>query len=133
MKTIQSWLLGLGLVALSNWSCAQDRPSWANDPTYSTSNYKHPNKAQAARRVSTKQTVSVTAPSVGDAQLANYKRQTPNQTPSGGITVDHTPSTSLADRNYKIQVPVREDATTDAVIGKRKGLKKDDESGVGNE
>ncbi|GEM_PF-1964466 len=133
MKTIQSWLLGVGLVALSNWSCAQDKPSWANDPTYSTNNYKHPNKAQAARRVSNKQAVSVTAPTVGDAQLANYKQQRPNQSPAGGVVVDHTPSTSLAGRNYKIQIPVREEAATNSAISRRSGTRKDSASGVGNE
>ena len=132
MKATYNWLLGLALVAISNWSCAQDRPSWANDPTYSTGNYKHPNKARAARQASTKQTVSVTAPTIGDAQLANYKQQRPNQTPAGGITVDHTPSASLADRNYKIQVPVRDNGSSDSVISRRSKQKKDDESNVGN-
>lgn len=133
MKATHTWLLGLALVAISNWSCAQDKPSWANDPTYSTSNYKHPNKARAARQASTKETVSVTAPTVGDAKLANYKQQRPNQAPAGGITVDHTPSASLADRNYKIQVPVREEAVPASAISRRAGAKKDTASGVGNE
>ncbi|QJD80054.1 hypothetical protein [Spirosoma rhododendri] len=133
MKATNFWLLGIALVALSNWSCAQDKPSWANDPTYSTSNYKHPNKAQAARQASTKQAVSVTAPATGDGQLANYKRQRPNQAPVGGVTVDHIPSASLANRNYKIQIPVREEAAPASAISRRAGTKKDTTSGSGNE
>lgn len=132
MNATYTLLLGLALMAISNWSCAQEKPSWANDPTYSTGNYKHPNKARAARQASTKETVSVTAPTVGDAQLANYKQQRPNQAPAGGITVDHTPSASLADRNYKIQVPVRDNGSNDSVISRRSKQKKDNESNVGN-
>lgn len=133
MEATHTLLLGLALVALSNWSCAQDKPAWANDPTYSTSNYKHPNKAQAARQASSKQAVVVAAPTTGDAQVANYKQQRPNQAPAGGITVDHTPSTSLADRNYKIQVPVRDEAVPASAISRRAGARKDTASGVGNE
>ena len=70
---------------------------------YSTHNYKHPGMAADAHRWENKKGLAVKAPQPGDAQLANYKNQVPTAQPVGGITVAHTPSTNLADRNYKIQ------------------------------
>ncbi len=104
MKTINSCLIALGCLALAGPVCGQDnRSALRNDPTYSTHNYKHPNKAATARQWEAKAGVAVEQPTPGNASLANYKRQLPNQAPVGGITVDHTPSASVADRNYKIQ------------------------------
>lgn len=74
-----------------------------NNPIYSTNNYKHPQAAAAARSWESKPSVGVTSPVRMETQLTNYKHQMPNKRPVGGVVVPHTPSTSVADRNYKIQ------------------------------
>ena len=105
MKTL---LISLGFFALIGQACAQSeyttsQPKPLNNPLYSTHNYKHPNAAAAARRWENKEGVSVKALTPAETQLANYKSQMPIAQPVGTITVTHTPSVSLADRNYKIQ------------------------------
>lgn len=81
----------------------QDLAALPNDPMYSTHNYKHPNKAAEAARWTSKQGMPVAAPGHGTPGLANYKQPRPETSPTGGIEVPHTPSTSLAERNYKSQ------------------------------
>ena len=106
MKTISTYLLMVAWLALADQACGQDdRRKLRNDPTYSTHNYKHANKAAAARKWEGNSGVAVEQPAPGQANLANYKRQAPNQVPVGGVTVSHTPSTDVADRNYKRQRP----------------------------
>ncbi len=87
--------------AQSEYTVSQPKP--LNNPLYSTHNYKHPNAAAAARRWESKEGLSVKKPTPAETQLANYKSQMPIAQPSGSITLPHTPSVSLADRNYKIQ------------------------------
>ena len=108
MKTLNLMLLGIALLAVTEQACSQNDQNTGqrkplNNPMYSTHNYKHPNLANAARRWEKKEGVAVEAPKISDTELANYKRQMPGVQPAGGITVDHTPSSNLADRNYKIQ------------------------------
>ena len=105
MKVLTFLLTGIGLLAMSGQAYAQDEGTRKplNNPMYSTHNYKHPNLAAAARRWENKEGVAVKKPTPGEAQLANYKNQMPIAQPVGGITIEHTPSTNLADRNYKIQ------------------------------
>ncbi|MVM34276.1 hypothetical protein GO755_29870 [Spirosoma sp. HMF4905] len=105
MKSIPFLLIGIGLLAVSEQAFSQDdgQRKPLNNPMYSTSNYKHPGMATAARRWESKTGVAVKTTTPADAQLANYKHQVPVAQPIGGITVGHTPSTNLADRNYKIQ------------------------------
>jgi hypothetical protein len=134
MKSIVFLLVGISLTALSEQAFPQDdggkKPLY--NPMYSTHNYKHPNMAAAARRWENKAGIAVQQPNPTDARLANYKNQMPNAEPVGGITIDHTPSSSLADRNYKIQrvseptpsVPLQE-----YYVKKRK----DDRSIIGND
>jgi hypothetical protein len=74
-----------------------------NNPLFSPHNYKHPQAAAAARSWENKPGLGVNSPVSTETQLANYKRQMPNKKPVGGVVIPHTPSTSLADRNYKIQ------------------------------
>lgn len=105
MKTILSLLTGLSLLGLTPQASAQDDRLLRNDPTYSTHNYKHANKAAIARQWEANPGVPVRQPTPMDADLANYKRQTPAQPPVGGITVNHTPSMDMASRNYKMQRP----------------------------
>ncbi len=105
MKSVTFLLFGISLLAMTGTAFSQDggqrRP--LNNPLYSTHNYKHPNAAAAARRWENKPGVAVQQPAPGNERMANYKNQMPNAEPVGGITIDHTPSASLADRNYKIQ------------------------------
>lgn len=105
MKTLTTLLIGLGLLACNAPTKAQDEQKLRKDHTYSTHNYKHPNKAAAARRWENREGVLVQTPSPQDAQLANYKNQRPGQQPVGGVTVPHTPDENLANRNYKMQKP----------------------------
>ena len=101
MNTLLILLTGLSLLAFSNQTMAQSRAIPQNDPGYSTGNYKHANKAAAARRWEGKTGVSVQTPAPQNAQVANYKNQLPNQQPAGGVTVPHLPNEELANRNYK--------------------------------
>lgn len=105
MKSLTFLLAGAFMVAMAGHTYAQNvgRPKPLNNPMYSTNNYKHPNMAAAARRSESRSGIAVQQPAPTDARLANYKNQMPNRQPAGGVTVDHTPSSSLADRNYKIQ------------------------------
>ena len=124
MKTISLYLVLLSLLALTEQACGQDdQRKLRNDPTYSTHNYKHANKAATARKWEGNSGVVVKQPAdqLGQSSVANYKRQVPNQTPVGGVTVGHTPSTDVADRNYKIQRPSQSSGSaTSGVATKRK-------------
>ncbi|GAB3759730.1 hypothetical protein [Spirosoma pomorum] len=133
MKTATMILTGLSLLAVAGGACAQDDRKMRNDPTYSTSNYKHANKAATARRWEKKTEVAVQQPTATDNRLADYKKQVPNQEPAGGITVDHTPMTDVADRNYKIQRPNQPRETPNETFVKRKKDKGDNGSVIGNE
>ncbi|QIP14094.1 hypothetical protein G8759_16450 [Spirosoma aureum] len=124
-------LTGLGLLALAGQTHAQNDRKLRNDPTYSTHNYKHPNKAATARRWEEKTGVAVQQPAPGDVRLADYKKGLPNAEPVGGITVDHTPSVTLAERNYKIQ-RVGEPANSEGLVRQRK-RKTDSTSVIGND
>jgi hypothetical protein len=105
MKSVVFLLAGISLLAMSEQAFSQDsgvkKP--LNNPMYSTHNYKHPNMAASANRWEKKSGITVQQPNPGDTRLANYKNQMPAREPVGGITIDHTPSASIADRNYKIQ------------------------------
>lgn len=130
--------MSMGLLAMTERACSQDDQKASskkplNNPMYSTHNYKHPNLAAAASRWDKKEGVAVKKPSPGDAQLANYKNQMPNVEPLGGITVDHSPSTNLADRNYKIQRLSEPQSTgfTNEYYVKKQNKKKSDTTATG--
>ncbi|UFH52809.1 hypothetical protein [Spirosoma sp. KNUC1025] len=137
MKTLKLMLLSVGILALADQVLAQndqatDQRKPLNNPMYSTHNYKHPNLAAAARRWENKQGVEVKTPAPGDARLANYKNQMPRTQPVGGVTVDHTPSANLADRNYKIQrisEPGSTGASNEYYVKKQK--RKNDSTAIG--
>lgn len=46
---MKTWIYALALVLTANLA-AEAQNTWANDPGYSTHNYKHPNKAAAAKK-----------------------------------------------------------------------------------
>lgn len=112
MKTITIVLVGFGLLVVSLSALAQgnvrddghgDVSRLRNDPTYSTRNYKQPNKAAAARRWEADNGVDVRPPYAPANRVTSYKSQSANQIPAGGITVEHTLNEELANRNYKNQ------------------------------
>ncbi len=105
MKPITTLLIALALLAAGAPGKAQDDQKLRKDHTYSTHNYKHPNKAAAAQRWEAKEGVRVQHTPPWYSQQANYKTQFPGQPPVGGITVPHTPNENLANRNYKMQQP----------------------------
>ena len=82
---------------------AQDDRKLRNDHTYSTHNYKHPNKAATARQWENKAGVGVSKPATNPGPVANYKHQVPGAVPAGGVVVPHTPEVDVSQRNYKIQ------------------------------
>lgn len=133
MKTIQTYLIALVFLAVASQVSGQDnRSKLRKDPTYSTHNYKHPNKAAAARQWEAPAGVAVQQPQSGNTNLANYKRQVPNQAPVGGVTVDHTPSTEVADRNYKIQRISEPAATPASTVAGKKKLRLANDTAVGD-
>ncbi|MVM30294.1 hypothetical protein GO755_09635 [Spirosoma sp. HMF4905] len=101
MKTYLFILALSGLSILT--ASAQDDSKLRNDVTYSANNYKHPNKAAAARKWETKQGTEVNAPGLTPGPMISYKRPVPNVVPTGGVVVAHTPDRDLAKHNYKIQ------------------------------
>ena len=110
---------------------AQDDAKLRRDPGYSTQNYKHANKAAAARRWEGKSGVSVQAPTPQTAQAANYKNSVPGQAPAGGVTVPHRRNEALANRNYKMQQPAVQSAENGSMARKR-AKKTAGDSAVGN-
>ncbi len=121
MKTTVFSILILGWLTLAGQAYGQgNRDKLRSDPTYSTHNYKHANKAAVARKWEGEAGVPVAQPAPGQAGLANYKRQAPNQAPVGGVTVGHTPSTNVAERNYKIQRPNQSTGSPGSGVATRK-------------
>ncbi len=125
MKSFVFLLVGISLTALSKQAFSQDDGARKplNNPMYSSHNYKHPSMAAAAKRQEMKAGIAVQQPTPGDARFANYKNQMPSRQPVGGVTVDHTPSASLANRNYKIQRVSEPNATLpsqDYIVKKRR-------------
>ncbi|GAB3017103.1 hypothetical protein [Spirosoma pulveris] len=97
----------LFIVALSSFlfstASAQDDRKLRNDPTYSTHNYKHPNKAKTAESWKGQSGIEVRTPGFGQQPVANYKQPVPGNVPAGGVTLPHTPEMDVAVRNYKAQ------------------------------
>ena len=101
MKTylFVSVLIGLSMLTAS----AQDDAKLRRDHTYSTHNYKHPNKAAKARQWDAKQGVVVNPPGLNQNQMTSYKHSVPGALPVGGVVVPNTPEMDVTLRNYKIQ------------------------------
>ena len=97
----------LFVLALSGFTMltvvAQDERKLRNDHTYSTHNYKHPNKAAMARQWEAKQGIGVNTPGVNRGPVASYKHPVPGAVPVGGIVVTHIPQPDVVRRNYKDQ------------------------------
>ncbi|SOD79557.1 hypothetical protein [Spirosoma fluviale] len=88
---------------LISTASAQDDRKLRNDPTYSTHNYKHPNKAKTAEFWKSESGIVVRAPGFSQGPIANYKQPVPGNVPAGGVTLPHTPEMDVAVRNYKAQ------------------------------
>lgn len=95
-------MLALGSFSILTAS-AQDDVKLRNDHTYSTHNYKHPNKAAAARQWKNQEGVAVNAPGISKGPMVSYKHPVPGSLPEGGLVVPHTPDMNVALRNYKMQ------------------------------
>jgi hypothetical protein len=115
-----SLLLLAGFALLAAAASAQDDSKLRNDPTYSTQNYKHANKAAKARQWETGSGVTVQAPATTGNQVANYKQQRPNQPSVGGVSVEYTSNERLANRNYKQQQPLSANTNADVARKNRK-------------
>ena len=101
---MKTYLFVLALSGLSILTAsAQDDAKLRKDFTYSANNYKHPNKAAAARKWETKQGIEVNAPGLARGPMTSYKQPIPNSVPVGGVVVAHTPDRDLAKHNYKNQ------------------------------
>lgn len=133
MKHTLGLLAGLALLAAAGQTQAQNKQRLRNDPTYSTHNYKHPNKAAAAQKWESKTSVAVEEPAPGDVRLADYKKAVPNAGPVGGITVDHTTSVTLEERNYKIQRVGQSNSSTDERSAKQRKRNSDSTTVIGND
>jgi hypothetical protein len=100
MKMIMTTCIGLLAVALAISATAQNKLK--NDPTYSTANYKHPNKAAAARQWEPEAGIEFRRRKRKPQNIATYREQ---QRLGGfgdaAITIPATPS--FANRNYKQQ------------------------------
>ncbi|MGM9506974.1 hypothetical protein ACS5NO_04590 [Larkinella sp. GY13] len=101
MKTYIFALALSGLTILN--AAAQDDTKRRKDVTYSTHNYKHPNKAAVAQKWANQKGEGISAPAVNNRAVANYKQPRLNTEPVNGILVPHTAEENLANRNYKIQ------------------------------
>jgi hypothetical protein len=51
MKKLITGICIVSLMGLSDIYAQHDKITWKNDPTYSVHNYKHPNKAAAAKKL----------------------------------------------------------------------------------
>lgn len=100
MTTTIAACAGLLAIALALPALSQDKLK--NDPTYSTANYKHPNKAAAARQWEPEQGIEFKRRKNRPQNIASYREQ---QRRGGigdpAIAIPATPS--MANRNYKQQ------------------------------
>lgn len=131
-RTIISFVC-LCLLALTINSYGQDDRKLRTDQTYSTHNYKHANKAAQARRWEENRGVTVQEPTSEDIRVADYKKSVPNAQPAGGVTVDHTPAASLADRNYKMRREGNQSTVEADRLAKQRKRRSDNSSVIGNE
>lgn len=127
---------GLGVLLFAGAAQAQaeyvEPPKLRSDKTYSTHNYKHPNKAATARRWEAKQGVAVQQLADKNAELANYKRQMPNAEPVGGVSVSAAPLNNVASGNYKMQRPSSPATVPDADIARKRSKKDERNETTGN-
>lgn len=131
MKSLTTLLIGLGLLACNAPTKAQDDQKLRKDHTYSTHNYKQPNKAATARRWEEKEGVTVQTPSLQDPRFANYKNQRPGTEPVGGVTVPHVMNEDLANRNYKMQKPSIS-TNQDSTLARKRAKKRATDSAIGD-
>jgi hypothetical protein len=90
--TFAALLISIGL------TLAQTNAGFFQDHTYSTHNYKHPNKAAAALKQERKTAIVVNLPT-NQPTLTNYKQAIPGAVQAGGVVIGITgPSIS---RSYK--------------------------------
>ena len=101
MKTYLFAFVFIGLFGLT--ALAQDDTKRRNDVTYSTHNYKHPNKAAVARKWANEKGTQISATGFDQKLVTNYKQPVLRTEGVEGLVVPHTAQENLADRNYKMQ------------------------------
>ena len=122
MKLLIASLIGFGLLATTLPATAQNDDRLRKDHTYSTHNYKHPNKAAVAQRLDAKEGVLVETPSRlarQDNRPVSYKNQLPGRPAVGGVSVLHTTNEALTNRNYKMPKPLVRPERTNTTARKR--------------
>ncbi|GAB3899306.1 hypothetical protein GCM10028803_20230 [Larkinella knui] len=92
--------LGLLAVALTMPGIAQDKVK--NDPTYSTANYKHPNKATSARQWEPESGIEFRIRRRQPQTIAAYREQQ-RRGGFGDAAISIPAKPTLANRNYKQQ------------------------------
>src|ERR1700712_2401666 len=103
MKNALLTLIGVGMLVSVKPAFSQDATTLRNDPTYSTHNYKHANKAQIAQRWETRSGLNVPVSSKKDVILADYKPQHRPQLSPGSVAVSYKSSNAVSGWNYKTQ------------------------------
>ena len=102
MKTVWKTCLGLLAIALAIPATSQDNDKLKRDPTYSTGNYKHSNKAKAAREWEPESGITFRIRKRQPQNIASYREQQRR----GGIgdpAIAIPAKPSMANRNYKHQ------------------------------
>ncbi|GAB3270558.1 hypothetical protein GCM10027347_41320 [Larkinella harenae] len=100
MKKIMLTFVGLLAIAIAIPVLAQNKLK--SDPTYSTANYKHPNKAAAARQWEPESKIEFRRRKRQPENIATYREQQRR----GGIgdpAIAVPANPSVANRNYKQQ------------------------------
>lgn len=121
MKTIAKNLTVVAFALLASHIANAQKPS--NDPSYSISNYKHPNKANYMKKQLYAQPViyleeikEETSPKANNSltSSANYKNMSPSESKTKKFRQTDVPSFDVAHRisevhngNYKAQFPAR--------------------------
>ncbi|KAA9347869.1 hypothetical protein [Larkinella humicola] len=100
MKTIWKTCLGLLAIALAMPATSQDKVK--RDPTYSTANYKHPNKAKAAREWEPESGITFRIRKRQPQNIASYREQQ-RRGGLGDPAIAIPAKPSMANRNYKQQ------------------------------
>ncbi|GAA4404509.1 hypothetical protein GCM10023187_21940 [Nibrella viscosa] len=102
MKSLRRALLGLLGVAVAGTSLAQEDTKLRRDVTYSTRNYKHPNKAAVASQWEPEASVSFRKRNARRVTIGDYKRPSSRDGRMTGIVLP-AQSISTTERNYKAQ------------------------------
>ncbi|GAA4451558.1 hypothetical protein GCM10023189_13550 [Nibrella saemangeumensis] len=103
MKSLRLAMVGLLCIALAGTVLAQEETKLRRDVTYSTRNYKHPNKAAVARQWEPEASVSFRKRGNRRVTIGDYKRTTTSRDARMARMGLSAPTVPVAERNYKAQ------------------------------